>query len=446
MARIIFEDIKSNKKNTLDKKSIFSEKIIEDRDIKKSFIIKNYPNDTSASKQRIERTPQIKKEVKIIRKPILIFTILLILIGGIYYFGNLFYKADIILTPKEQIIKYDAQSFIASKNSKDKGIEFEIMILSDKKLENITLTEPKEISQKAKGSIVLYNEFSSLPQKLLAGTFISDNEGKSYQTDDAVTIPGYSFDENKKIVPGQIIVNISSFLPGENYNGFQEDFYINSFKDTKKYDLIYGKLKNPIVGGALGLYYVPNESDKIKIENIAKTSLKEALYNQVKVLLPPLYVLYPNATNFSYTNNDNYFSKTPEAELEIEGNLTVILFKKESLSNMIIQKSFPGISKSEFDEIKITDLEALSFEFANKNQLITKDLDSVPFNLTGDINLIWNPDIDLLKTKLLGINKNQVLPILREDKGIVLASIRIFPPWKKGIPLDLSKIKITTKK
>ena len=36
-----------------------------------------------------------------------------------------------------------------------------MMIVSDKKVKNIILTEPKEVSLKAKGNIIIYNEFST---------------------------------------------------------------------------------------------------------------------------------------------------------------------------------------------------------------------------------------------------------------------------------------------
>ncbi len=255
-----------------------------------------------------------------------------------------------------------------------------------------------------------------------------------------------SFSQNKKIIPGQAVVEISSFLPGESYNGSPSDFYITSFKGTKKYHLIYGKLKSELVGGAYGIYYVLDNVDKTKIENIARTSLKDDLLNQVKILFPPGYVLYPNATSFSYVNSDSLVSKTPEAQIEIEGFLAVVLLDKESLFNKIVETSLPNISKDELNEIKILNLEGLSFNFVNKDQMITKDINSIPFSLTGDLNLIWEPNLEVLKVKLQNIHKDEVLSILRQDEGILSAIIKIFPPWKKYLPENLSKINIMIRK
>lgn len=452
MARIIFEDIKHNgakQTNNLNGNNFFSDdnthnNKFRENEIEKSFEVNKPRVISKIYKQRLQRTPQVKSKIKIIRKPILVILIAVLIFCGMYWIGNLQYKADIVLTEKEQIVNLDNQNFIASKNGNSNNIEFEIMIISDKKFKKIVLTEPKEVSIKANGSITLYNEFSTNPQKLLAGTFLSDNSGKTYQINDTVTIPGYSLD-GSKILPGQIEAVIQSFLPGENYNGSPTDFNIISFKGTNKYNKIYGKLKDPLIGGATGLYYSLNDMDKVNLENIAGSSLRDDLLNQVKVLFPQEYILYPSATTFSYKNNDNFISKTPESEIEIEGTLSVVLFKKESLVNNITRFSLPDVSKDELKEISIFDLEKLSVSFNEKNQIISKETTYIPLKVKGTVNLVWNPNVEILKSKLLGAHKNEVLSILRQDKGIFSASVNIFPPWNKYIPSEISKINITFK-
>ncbi len=447
MTRIIFQDIKTNinkKKVLVDEGPAISlpKNVQKTKNKRKYFLF----NKTAKPKQRIQRTPQLKGGKKFLSRSMFVVIGVLVFLGGIYWFGILLSKVDIILTPKEQVIKFNNKNFIASKDKENKGTEFEIMIISDKKFKNITLTEPKEVSINARGSIYLYNELSTTPQKILKGTFLADEDGKTYQTETEVIIPGYQINEDKKIIPGKVEVLINSFLPGESYNGSPSDFYITSFKGTNKYNLIYGKLKDELVGGAVGLYYVLDDTDKIKVENIAQTSLKDDLLNQVEILLPSGYVLYPNATSFTYSNSDNLVSKTPEAQIEIEGFLTVVLLKKESLFNYIIKSSLSDISKDEVSEIRMINLENLSFDFVDKNQIITKDINSIPFNLTGDLHLIWEPSLEVLKTKLLGIHKSEVLSVLRQDKGIDSATIKVFPPWQKYLPDKLSKINIIIKK
>jgi len=135
-------------------------------------------------------------------------------------------------------------------------------------------------------------------------------------------------------------------------------------------------------------------------------------------------------------------SKTSDTEIEMEGILSVVLLKEKSLMDNIIKISLPDIKGDELKEIKISDLSKLSFNFTNKEQLITKDMSSISFALSGDITAIWNPDVELLKTRLIRIHKNNVLSIFRQDPGIASALLKIFPPWQKYIPNDLSKINV----
>ncbi|HLP86625.1 MAG TPA: hypothetical protein VK153_01990 [Candidatus Paceibacterota bacterium] len=463
MNKIILEDMKLNKnrKQTSLKKEIVTpaihheelaknihinkkeedayEEISKEEEKREKEKINEYFKSIKKEKQRFYSTPRERKEPKVLHNLTLVIFLLALLVGAAYWSGNAFQKANITITSKYELLNYKNKQFIASKDENSNDVNFEIMITSDKKPVNIVLTEPKEVSLKAEGSITLYNEFSAQAQRIGVGTYVSDDDGKTYKTNSTVSIPGYKT-VNKKIVPGQITVKITSFLPGDAYNGSPENFRINVFKGTAKYNKIYGKLKDPLAGGASGIVYAVDSSNQKNIDNIANTSLKESLFKQVEAMVPEGYILYPNAAKFTYTTGNNSFSKTPEAEVEMEGTLAVILLKEESLVKNIVRVSFPNIKGDELKEITISDLDELSFNFVNPNQLITKDMSSVPFYLTGNINAIWKPDIESLKLKLLGIPKNDVLSVFRQDPGISSAIVKVFPPWQKNIPEDISKI------
>lgn len=452
MARIILEDMKFNRgrnnsvpkqeKVLLPKKPRKITRNIEEEVKEKNYSkIDNYFKSKYSHTERLQRTPQIKSGTKAFNKYILVFFIACLIGGGIYWGGNIYQKADIVITSKHQLINYINKQFVASKDLSDNAIEFEIMIISDKKVKNIILTGTKDVTIKAKGSITLYNEFGITSQNLLAGTFVSDSSGKAYKTDIDVTIPGYKI-ENKKLIPGQVDVSITSFLAGESYNDTSEDFFINSFKSTTKYKKIYGKLKSPLIGGAQGLVYTIDDTNLTNINNIAQSSLKTDLLKKVEALVPPGYILYPNSMTFSYKTGDSVFSKTPQANVEIEGILSVVLLNEKSLMDNIIKIYLPQVSESEVKEIQISNLNKLSFNFTNKDQQITKELNSFPFYFSGDIDAIWKPDIEMLKSKLLGINRNEISPLFRKDPGISSATVKIFPPWQKFVPDDISKINI----
>jgi hypothetical protein len=460
MTRIIIEDMKFNKKkdiihkknvdisshvlDTKNKEIIYEKEVekVQEEKINEYFKIKELEKHRV---ERIGRTPRERSKPRIIHRSTLVIFIICVISGSIYWGGNIFHKADINVTLKHQIINYKNKEFIALKEDVGNPINFEIMMISDKKTKSLILTDTKEVSLKAKGSITIYNEFSNIPQKIEIGSFITDLDGKAYKTDKTIIIPGYKLDTEKKIIAGQIDVGITSFLPGDSYNSKQLDFYVSSFKGTPKYNKIYGKLKTDISGGAEGLVYILNDENKKMMENILKSSLKDDLYNQVKAEIPPGYLLYKDALTFSYNIDENVLSKTPDAKIDVEGFLSVVLLKEKSLIDNIIKTSLPNIKGDELKEITLPDINELSFSFVDKDQTITKDMEKVSFTLNGEIDAIWNPDMDLLKGKLVGVEKGSVGSIFKEDPGIASAVVKISPFWKKNISKDLSRINIIIK-
>jgi hypothetical protein len=435
------QDIKIN----INKKIILSKKDASSPLDKKEIKVEKYFNTQNSHTQRLASTPSLKRNPRVISKITLIVFVISVIVGGLYWGSNYFQKANIEIVSKRQNIEYDKKQFLASKNSGTNSVDFEIMIVSDKKEKSIILTEPKDVSEKSKGMITLFNEFATTPQKLLVGTFLADNNGKTYKLDSTVSVPGYKKDSKNKIIPGQVTANISAFLPGEAYNGSPSDFHITSFKGSAKYSKIYGKLKSPITGGASGLFYTLNDEDKNKIKTMAESSFKDDLVNKVKALVPPGYILYKDAMNFSYKSEDGVLSKTPETNITIEGILSVVILNEKSLFDNILKTSLNGVTKEELGEITIPALNNLSFGFVNNNQIISKEIEMIPFYLTGNIEAVWIPNVEILKTKLQGIQKVDVSQIFRQDKGISSAIVKIFPPWQKNIPSDISKINILVK-
>jgi len=382
-----------------------------------------------------------KYESKSYLRMLVIILSIVSLIGLIYWISNKFQVANINIKAKHQLITLNNKQFTALKNTNALG--FEIMIVSNDENRDAVFTDLENVSLKAKGSITLYNEYSARSEKLPIHTFVSDENGKAYLTDNAISIPGYTKVSNK-ITPGSITVNITAFLAGDSYNGSPNSFIINSFNGTAKYKKIYGKLKTALTGGAQGQVYKTNQSIKYSLNSIANSSFKDNLIKKVIAEVPSGYFLYPDAVKFTFNIDDSVLSKVPNTSVKISGTLTAVLLKEDDLSKILIKSSLPDTSINELKEIRISDISKLSFNFANQNQMINKDTKSILFTLMGDMEMIWQPDISTIKSNLLGIPKESIQSIFKQDPGIDSASIKIFPPWQSYLPNNLSKINIYT--
>ena len=434
MNKRMFEDMKIKKERPPVKPE---KKIFPIRDIQEIKKEKTYKEPFA---KRLYTNPQLPRKKIKSSKIIFLIIVLCVFFGLVFWSSFLFEQVDISITQKHQIYNLEQEEFIASKND-DSLVPFEVMILSGEKSEKVNLTQSSSVSLKSKGEITLYNEYNKENEKLVADTYLSDENGIVYLTDKTVSIPGYK-EKDGIIIPGQVNVLVNSFLPGESYNGNPSDFTINAYKNTPKFKKIYGKAYTSFSGGASGVMYSMDEKDKENISDLVDSSLKESLRNKVNSLIPEDYVFYSDAYNFLSEINGEVLSKTPEADISISGILSVVLLKEDDLKTAIIKRKIPKISNEEMDKIEIKGINNLVFNFTNNDQLVTKDLESISFSLEGELDFIWRPDISTLKNNLKGVSKENILEIFKQDIGIEDAKLKIFPPWKKTLPLDTEKIRI----
>lgn len=392
--------------------------------------------------QRIPQTPHMPGKGKAFNKSILWIFILALLVGGYYLFSTVFFKAKVTVIPKSKVFELKGDSFTSSKKN---NIPFEVMIVEDTLNKDVVLTSSKEVTNKAKGEVTLYNKYAKTTQKLIAGSFITDEYGKSYKIDTTVSIPGYTVDKAAKLVPGQINVGITSFIAGEAYNGSPKLFSITLYKNTDKYSKIYGELKTPLSGGVAGLVYVVDDNEKALILSNVSSS-EDRLLRKLKALVPDGYILFPNTVDFSYDLGESLLSKIPNTKIDVKGTLKAVIMKKADLSSYLISKLLPDISNKERSEILDPDLSVLTFNFVNKDQIITKEMDNFDFNLVGNITLDWSPNISEIKQLMIGKNKDELPSIFKTDPAISNASVQIIPFWSEKLPDVGEKISIIIKK
>jgi hypothetical protein len=453
MPKKILEDIKINKHvNSKLNRNVDDFKLDKNRkeeDFEKIFVRKDFQDNTVFQEKRkkffnkkdryISSSPKIKTKTKV-RKVFLFFFCISVVCASFYFIADKFTNAKISVTNREEAIKLENKSFTAKKDINSE-IPFEIMIVDNEDTKSLYLTKSEEISKKASGKIVLYNEYSNLPQKITANSYLADNNGKTYLLDNTIIIPGYKL-QNGKIIPGSVEASITAFLPGSVYNGNPTDFYISAFKNTSKYKKIYAKTKTELAGGMQGLVYVVGDEDIKILDNFANGIFKDNLIKKANAMIPEGYMLYKNSLNFYYEIDKSLFSENPKVEIKLKGYLNALIMKRDALSSSIIKSIYPKITKSEFQEISLTNLDSLSFVFNKDSESISKDTNQVNFKIEGEALLVWNPNIALLKSQIVGIHKDSILEIFKKDPGILNAEITIFPFWNNFVPQDPSRINI----
>ncbi|MCX6747531.1 MAG: hypothetical protein NTW98_01105 [Candidatus Nomurabacteria bacterium] len=362
-----------------------------------------------------------------------------------FAFSSIFAKAKVIVDPKIESSPLN-HNFSAFKDTNSDGVlPFSLVSLSGEESRIISSSEEKNVEEKAKGKVVIFNKFSTAPQSLSKDTRLMGTNNKIYKTEIAVTVPGMVKADIKKGIkedlPGRVEVSIYADQSGEEYNSPAMDFKIMGFKGTKKYDFFDVKSNTPITGGLKGEFSFVSADEKTKVEGELRVALEEKLIKKITEEIPEGYILFKNATVFKTDDKKmDTVSKDKELPFVLRGTLYGFLFEEKSLTKKIAETIVLDYDDS---EIYIPNLLDLSFittlPVGITSYLNIKDID---FNLSGTPKVIWKVDEVKLKNALLAKPKSEFNHILTQFTNIGKANLILRPIWRRNVPDKSKDIKI----
>lgn len=360
---------------------------------------------------------------------------------GVYYLFDFFAVTKVSINAKEEPFSFQNENFTATKGVYN-TLGYELMIVDATEKKNVVLTETKTEDQKAKGKVVIYNEYSTKPQKLSINTKLIDTNNLVYLIDQAVSIPGYT-KVSGKIIPGSVSVSITAQAVGDKYNGEPRDFAILGFSKTPKYTKIYVRSDGPITGGSTGLVYILSAQRQGELLGELKINLKDKLTKKIKAQVPPEYMLYDGSLEYSLDSDKINFleSKTAETVVVLTGKVYAPIFKEKNLEQFLVNYIQKDGVNSELENVSVEGLKNLVYAPTSVGQL-SKDISKINFSLKGDGKLLWHPNIESLKAKLSDLPKENFTNIISEDIGIESANLKIIPVWKHSLSKNPSRIHI----
>ncbi|HLC95458.1 MAG TPA: hypothetical protein VJH89_03135 [Patescibacteria group bacterium] len=161
-------------------------------------------------------------------------------------------KAEIFVTPYKitQTADMEFTGSVSASQSDQQTIA--VRILERKQDINLTITTTGKsggANQKASGTVILYNNYSTDPQQLVATTRLETEDGMLFRLVKGVTIPGMTYTNGKKDA-GVIEVEVIADQTGETYNIDATTFNIPGFKGGPKYSAFSAKSTKPMTGGS----------------------------------------------------------------------------------------------------------------------------------------------------------------------------------------------------
>lgn len=341
-------------------------------------------------------------------------------------------QATVTVTEKKQEVSVDG-TFIAKKDFKDGELPFETVTSSDEQSKTVPVTGEEQVETRAEGTIVVYNNYSNAPQKLIKNTRFETTNGRVYRIDNSVTVPGI---DKATGTPGNVEAVVYADAAGAEYNIGLSDFTIPGFKGDPRYSKFFARSKTTMTGGFIGKIKTASADDLKKGKEELRASLKAELLIKIKAQVPEGFILFPDAI---YIENET-LSPPKSNELKEKATAHAVLFDSKKISKSI---AFATLSESDYDG---SDIYAEGFE-----NVVFKPIpyDAKPwqtgvvsFSLNGKTTLTWLFDSEKLKDDLVGQPKERqrIVTILQAYPSIDHAEVVVRPFWRKTLPDDISDI------
>ncbi len=399
--------------------------------------IHDIPVPNGKGKINLSRTNSSNKKKKTSFFKKISILLILIIIAVVLFFSLTSSSVVVNIIPKQLDKRTDA-SFIAVSNNETGGIPFDIVMLDKTSIKAVAVTGEEEVMEKARGEIIIFNDFDSKNQRLIKNTRFETPEGLIYRIQNSVVVPGQKKDSSGKTIPGSLEVTVYADQPGEEYNVGLKDFTVPGFEGSERFDKFYARSKTSMEGGYEGIKKVASEEDVENMQTQLSVELISELIEEIKTQIPEGFILYEDAI-FSEAK----FLGTKDLEdgvgVEEKVNVYAIIFNESNLSKYIAENV---IDNYDGTDLLITNLDDLDFEIKNKEDVIPWVEERFVFSLKGECNFEWLFDEENLKNDFVGKSKDSTNEILSRYSSIDSAEVIIEPFWKSSFPRSTGKIEI----
>lgn len=344
-------------------------------------------------------------------------------------------KATISIVAKSDTATI-AGSLVASASS-TANLPYRVMTIEQDATTTVPASSKQTIENKAAGFVVIYNDFTASPYRLIKNTRLEAPNNLIFKIADTVVVPGKKTTPSGT-VPGSIVAAVFADSPGKEYNVGLTDFTIPAFKGTPKYTGFYGRSKTPIGGGWSGTKNVASDADTKSALSKLESGLSDDLAKEASSEIPDGFVLLKGAYATEWSIGDGTDAGDAVA-LPIHAKFRAAIFARKDLAAAVTQKAnLKNPMPSE-----IVGLESLVFQPAGDMNAILSSNGPLAFSLGGTVTFKAIVDEDKLRSALAGTPRSSISAILSGFPAVSKADVSVTPFWKPSFPNDPARISIT---
>jgi hypothetical protein len=383
---------------------------------------------------------RISDEDRVIFTPkrIVRISIVLVAVIAIYVLGLKLVHAKVIVTERRiPFVLSSASLEFTNQEKADSGrLSFQAMVVTTTITREVYGSAITASNEKATGTVVFFNEYSTKAVTVKKGTTLTATNGKKYTTQAAATVPGYKTVDKKKVAGTSPSIEIAAAAVGESYNNPGTTLTVPGYSSKSFY-----ARSAAITGGDAGIAHTLTDSEKADAMATLQTQLVERLKRETRTQIPEGFVTFPelqlpiiDLKSFSYKGGSVRFPAT------MTGTMVTYLIPRGLLEQAVAAKA---LREKAYAAVVVPDLEALTFDMRTAIPTDPKVVpDAITVSVSGEGTVIAKVPIDKVKERLLGERKRTFSEKLTDIPEIDTARYKVSPFWSPRFPTKWSKIDV----
>tara|TARA_B100000745_G_C20150315_1_gene394419 strand:+ start:95 stop:1453 length:1359 start_codon:yes stop_codon:yes gene_type:complete len=348
-------------------------------------------------------------------------------------------KTTISIVPKQDTVTLSSNIvYTAYQEAEDGELQYTLITYTTEATETITATGSETVEEKASGKIIVYNNHSSAPQRLIKNTRFEALNGEIYRVRNSIVVPGKKSDGT----PGAIEITVYADKAGEGQNmtAIGSKFTIPGLKGDPRYDTFHAELSEPIIGGFVGKRAIVDEDVLNATQTQLRGQLRDAATAATQERLSDTMVFFGESSLFtSFESAPVTYTDDNEALVREIMYSQAVVFDENELARTLATAALATPNEG---EILIDNPDALSMTIVNKDGVDIKNDALIQFTFEGRADLTWQVDTESLKQDLVGKNSEALNTIMSGYPGIKSAQATIRPFWKNEFPSETDGISV----
>lgn len=343
---------------------------------------------------------------------------------------NQFDSASVRINPHRELVSVETTTTL-TKSAEIGELDFAVIAITDSVEIPLEADTTVPVEKYATGTIRIFNDYSTAPQRLSPKTRFESVDGKIYMIGDDVelVIPGKTEDG-----PGEVTATVYASEPGEEYNIDVTDFSIPGFKELgldEKYSTIYALSTEPFTGGFTGTRPAVSEKVQETHEQQLTETLVEKLQHRLQVDKTFGMMVIENTTRIE--REDIAFDTAQdgtEGTLSLSGTLYALLVSKEDLGTYLAQQE---LAITDQEKVFLDETSTVSVAYQG-GDIAYETVEELPVTIVGQGLFVWQPNAERIATELTGVAKSTIAPIANTIRSIGAINVKNHPRWRNTLP------------